>query len=101
MMELAARLRRARSVMMVAGLVIAAVIGLRVDDLSGFGSVRATEAAEPTLAADAAEPADAPPGDDQPNPSPVDLVLTADEERAVTVNQQSNSLALVDLNTGV
>jgi DNA-binding beta-propeller fold protein YncE len=92
MIEMVARLRPARSAMMVATLVMAAAIGIRVAPLSEFGSVRATEAAEPM---------DAAPGEDQPNPSPVDLVLTPDEERAVTVNQQSDSLALVDLTTGV
>src|SRR4051812_24765042 len=92
MLEMVARLRLARSVTTIAGLVIAAAIGIRVDHLSGFGSSSATEAAEPT---------DASPADDPANPSPVDLVLTADEQRAVTVNQQSDSLALVDLTTGV
>src|SRR3954470_21532948 len=32
--------------------------------------------------------------------SPVDLVLTSDESRAVTANQTANSIALVDLANG-
>jgi DNA-binding beta-propeller fold protein YncE len=92
MLKIVAGPRAGRAVMTVAGLVIAAVIGTNVVPLSRIESINTTEAAEPT---------DRLPAEDQPNPSPVDLVLTPDEDRAVTVNQQSDSLALVDLTTGV
>lgn len=90
MLELAAKRHPPRSVSLLAGLGVAAAIGINLD-LAGFESQPGTEAAEP---------AGTPAADDGPNPSPVDLILTPDEQRAVTVNQQTHSLALVDLASG-
>jgi len=92
MIELAARRRFVRSALTIVVFVITAAIGIRFDHLSEIGSLHATEAADR---------ADSSPAENGHDPSPVDLVLTPDETRAVTVNQQSGSLSLVDLTGGV
>lgn len=91
MMESVLSRRAARRMMMFAGIGIAAVIGIRREGPSGSGILPAGEAA---ASSDPSVPAD------RQDPAPVDLVLTPDEQRAVVVNQRSNTLALVDLNSG-
>ncbi len=91
MVELAIRSRRSRFLTMAAGFVLAASAGVIVFHLRVPGSPHGTRAAEPTAVAAESDPDD---------PSPVDLILTPDETRAVTVNQRSSSLSLVDLTSG-
>ena len=89
MPELADKRIPPRWMMILAGFAAAAAIGA---SLAGLGAPRTSGAAEPV---------GAPPAGEEPHPSPVDLILTPDEQRAVTVNQQTHSLALVDLTAGI
>ena len=91
MIETAARLRSARTVTAITRFVLAAVLGISADHLAPIRSVWAADYIVTGASV----------ADDQPDPSPVDLVLTPDELRAVTANQQSGSLSLVDLTKGV